>query len=34
MEELKYRCTLVSPTGGFIEKILTEQELNLLEFEG
>ncbi len=34
MEELKYRCSLRSPGGGVVEKVLTEGELKLLENEG
>lgn len=34
MEELKYRCSLRSPSGGIVEKVLTQGELDLLENEG
>jgi hypothetical protein len=34
MEELKYRCSLRSPCGGIVEKVLTQGEIDLLETEG
>ena len=34
MEELKYRCSLRSPSGGIIEKVLTQGELDSLQNEG
>jgi hypothetical protein len=34
MEELKYRCSLRTPSGGLVEKILTKIEMELLQNEG
>ncbi len=34
MEELKYHCSLRSPSGGIVEKVLTQGELDSLQNEG